>query len=171
MNVTRSVTTNPDGKFNDTYTPPISSTWSVKASWNGNNVYTGSASLETQFTVTEPPSGGNIIITVKDSNGNPVEGASVSSTLTPGGKATLAGVTDSNGVIKFNELTPGTYTLQISKSGYVTETISVNVAAGETKQASATLQSPPAGIPGYPVITIVIAILTIITALQIKRKA
>ena len=170
INVTRPVVTSSGGTFNDTFTPASSASWSVRASWAGDSLYIGSVSLQAQFIVTEPLSRGNVVITVKDSSGNPLQGSGVSSTSTPGGQATLTGTTDSNGITTFNDITPGNYTLQISKSGYVAQSLAANVVAGETKQLSTTLQTQSNGIPGYPTVSILIAFLTIVVVLQLRRK-
>jgi hypothetical protein len=47
----RTTTTGTDASFSDTYTPDSAGSWSVKASWAGNDYYLGSTSFETPFTV------------------------------------------------------------------------------------------------------------------------
>lgn len=51
----RTTTTGADGSFSDTYTPDMAGSWSVKASWAGNDNYFGSTSFDATFTVGEPP--------------------------------------------------------------------------------------------------------------------
>lgn len=70
---------------------------------------------------------GSIYGIVNDSvTGEPIKAGIV--TLNPGGKSTTTG---SDGRYEFNEMTPGQYTIQISKTGYVTNTKRVTVVAGE----------------------------------------
>lgn len=71
---------------------------------------------------------------VNDANsGEPVQDAHVS--LTPGGKTINTG---SDGGYEFADMEPGQYVIQISKSGYKTNTKRVTVVAGE--QASGDMQ-------------------------------
>ena len=49
--ITRTVTTNANGRFSDTFYPDISGTWSVKAVWYGNENYFGSSSSVINFMV------------------------------------------------------------------------------------------------------------------------
>ena len=70
---------------------------------------------------------GSIYGIVNDAtNGEPVPMAHVS--LNPGGKATNTG---SDGRYEFLNMEPGQYTIQISKSGYVTNTKQITVVAGQ----------------------------------------
>jgi hypothetical protein len=169
LNVTRSATTGSDGKFTDTYTPTVATSWIVRASWTGNNAYLGSMSQPEQFMVTELPSLGNIKITVKDSSGNPVQ-AAVSSTSTPSGQETLTGNTGSDGVIVFNGVSPGSYTLQSSKGGFTTQIVTVVVKAGETQGTSVTLQVESTGIPGYPLESVLMGFLVVVVALTLLTR-
>jgi hypothetical protein len=50
----RTVMTEADGAFNDTYAPSMAGSWSVKAIWEGNDNYLGSTSFDAKFTVEEP---------------------------------------------------------------------------------------------------------------------
>jgi hypothetical protein len=52
------VTTATDGSFNDTYTPDVAGSWSVKASWAGNVDYLGATSFAEVFTVANSSIGG-----------------------------------------------------------------------------------------------------------------
>jgi hypothetical protein len=110
-----------------------------------------SITLQTQPTITT----GGIKVTVLDSGGKPIVGASVSSTSTPNGQAALSGVSGSDGSVTFNGVAAGSYTLQASMSGYVTSSGSATVAAGSVITSSLTLQtqstggSSSGGVPGY----------------------
>jgi hypothetical protein len=62
--LSRSVTTGADGTFGDDYTPDTAGSWSVKASWAGNDSYLGSTSFDTTFTVGGSTGGGIPIVYV-----------------------------------------------------------------------------------------------------------
>lgn len=47
----RTVVSNSDGSFQDVYSPDLTGSWSVKASWQGNADYLGSTSFAADFTV------------------------------------------------------------------------------------------------------------------------
>jgi hypothetical protein len=51
--IDRSTTTEADGSFTDSYKPGMAGSWSVKASWAGNDAYFGSTSFDAAFTVKE----------------------------------------------------------------------------------------------------------------------
>lgn len=57
----------------------------------------------------------------------PVNGATI--TITPGGVSATAG---SNGTFEFQDLTPGQYEIQVSKSDFATNTKRITVVAGES---------------------------------------
>lgn len=80
---------------------------------------------------------GSIYGIVNDAtNGEPVPMAHVS--LNPGGKATNTG---SDGRYEFLNMEPGLYTIQISKSGYVTNTKQITVVAGQQASGDMLLTS------------------------------
>jgi hypothetical protein len=56
--IDRTTTTGADGSFSDTYIPDMAGSWSVKASWAGNDNYFGSTSFNATFTVSEPSATG-----------------------------------------------------------------------------------------------------------------
>jgi cobalamin biosynthesis Mg chelatase CobN len=56
--LTRSATSATDGSYSDTYTPDVAGTWSVTASWAGNDNFFGSTSSAESFTVTNGASSG-----------------------------------------------------------------------------------------------------------------
>ncbi|MEM2915652.1 MAG: hypothetical protein QXH91_09700, partial [Candidatus Bathyarchaeia archaeon] len=55
VKVERNVTSRSDGSFVDTYTPDAAGSWSVTASWQGNENYKGSKSSTASFLVVESP--------------------------------------------------------------------------------------------------------------------
>ncbi|MCZ2809617.1 MAG: hypothetical protein O2V44_09710 [Candidatus Bathyarchaeota archaeon] len=53
--VNRTTVTGSDGSFQDHYVPDTLGNWSVKASWTGDEDHDGTESLQSQFTVLNPP--------------------------------------------------------------------------------------------------------------------
>ena len=53
-NLTRTVTSQINGSFQDIYTPNVTGTWRVKANWLGNANYLGSTSFAVAFEVRNP---------------------------------------------------------------------------------------------------------------------
>jgi hypothetical protein len=172
--VSRQATTGTDGKYSDSYSPSAAGSWTVTASWVGNAQYSGAASPSAAFTVSQAPSTGGLKVTVLDSGAKPIVGASVSSTATPGGQSALSGVTGSDGSVTFADAAPGSYTMQVSMSGYVTNTGTTSVVAGSTASTSITLQaaqsSTGGGIPGYPVEALVMGIVISAAILMMLRR-
>ena len=109
------------------------------------------------------PAKGDLSVTVRDASGNPVAGVSVSSSAQPGGQSALSGTTGANGVVTFSNVLPGSYTIQASKTGYVSKSEQLNVVAGIVNNGSVTLQAQPAtqegGIPGFPYAAVAIGVL------------
>jgi hypothetical protein len=54
--VTRTVTTNSDGSFSDSYKPDTNGAWSVTASWEGDAAHEGTSSTSKSFTANPQPS-------------------------------------------------------------------------------------------------------------------
>lgn len=76
----------------------------------------------------EVPLTGDVYGRITDAQtGEPVKSATV--TLIPGGISTTTG---GEGYFEFNDLEPGQYTLQISKSGYQTDAKQITIVAGQT---------------------------------------
>ena len=117
---------------------------------------------------------GDITVTVKDSSGNAVAEASVSSTSTPSGQAALSDVTAANGTTTLSGVMPGSYTIQAGKTGYNTNSGSVTVVAGSVATLSITLQtqstSNSGGVPGYPSEAIIIGLVVCATLLVLARR-
>jgi hypothetical protein len=124
------------------------------------------------------PTTGGLKVTVKDSTGKALAGAAVSSTTTPSGQSALSGVTTSDGSVTFASVAPGSYTVQASMSGYVTNTGTSSVTAGGTASVSITLQTQTTGgggtsgggIPGYPVEALMMGIVIGAAFLMLFRK-
>jgi hypothetical protein len=79
--LTRIVTSASDGKYSDTYTPPVLGSWSVKASWEGDSTCTGATSSSVSFTVSKISS--SISCSVSSSSPTIGDSATVSGSITP----------------------------------------------------------------------------------------
>jgi len=112
-------------------------------------------------------------VTVKDSGGNVLSGAAVSSTVQPGGQTAVSGVTGADGSVTFTGLAVGNYTLKVSKDGYVSGSAQGAVASGAKTELSSTLQAQPSsGIPGFPISSVIIGVLLSTALLWLyERKA
>jgi len=101
-------------------------------------------------------------IYVKDVEGDLLEGTSVSSTTTPSGQPSLSGSTTTDGSLSFGNVKMGSYTFEVSKSGYVAKSGTVTAESGETNELSITLEkevSEGKGIPGFPYESIFVGLL------------
>src|SRR3990170_4123423 len=93
------------------------------------------------YTSPTPPETGNLYIYVKDSNNNPISGATVQSASQPSGQSQLTGTTDTNGYIAFDNILTGSYAVEAFKSGYITSTKSVTVTSDQ--RTTETIQLKP----------------------------
>ena len=59
----------------------------------------------------------NLKVTVKDEAGNPVSGASVGTTAQPSGQTSLKNNSNSDGIVLFRDVKPGSYTVKADKDG------------------------------------------------------
>jgi hypothetical protein len=126
------------------------------------------------------PTTGNLVVTVKDSNGNAISGAAVSSTYTPPGQTALSGDSTGDGSLSFNGVVVGSYTFQAVKSGYLTNTGSgsvtttgtANINIGLTAQQSGGGGTQPSGggVPGYPYESIILGIVMALSILLVIQK-
>jgi hypothetical protein len=125
----------------------------------------------------QAPTTGNLSVTVRDASGNPVTGVSISSTVQPGGQSALSGTTSVDGVVTFSGVLPGSYTLQASKSGYVSKSEQLNVVAGTVNSVTVTFQAQSStlggGIPGFPCAAVAMGILisTILIWLRASKNS
>lgn len=89
---------------------------------------------------------GNVTGTVTDNSNNPVSGATCSITTTDS-KGVFTDTTDEEGFFLIPGVTPGTWPLSISKSGYQTLSLNVTVGSGSTTEVPAdeTIISPSTG--------------------------
>jgi YVTN family beta-propeller protein len=123
---------------------------------------------------------GSLVVKVKDSSGGAISGVVVSSTSQPSGQTKLSETTGSDGSVTISNVAAGTYTLQASKSGYVTGTGTGSVAAGSSASVSITLQTQPSGgggggsgggVPGFPVEASVLGIIVVVVVLSARKRS
>jgi hypothetical protein len=129
--VERNVETDSSGYFEHTGVFNKLGTWSVYSEWIGNIGYISSKSTEIFFEVEAPPTG-NIEISIKDSDNNPLGVVQVISTSNPASQTMLESKTDSAGSCVFTYVLVGSYDFEISKLGYITNSFSVVVSEDET---------------------------------------
>lgn len=103
-------------------------TISINASKTGYT--TGNASI--QIKVVPAIRTGTLDVFVRDRDGNPVSGATVSSVSQPSGASPLNATTDAQGYVSFKNIAAGAYALEVSKEGYESTTKEVTVTAGGT---------------------------------------
>lgn len=122
-----------------------SHTYTAQGNYNVSITVTDSQAPRATSTVNIPvsvhPATGSLTVTVKDSGGKLIAGAAVKITSGPTGQSLPpAQTTSGDGTVTFSGLLPGTYTYQLSASGYSgTVTTSTTVTAGQTQTSSATL--------------------------------
>lgn len=89
---------------------------------------------------------GNVKGTVTDNSGNPMPGAACAVTTTDT-KEVFTDTTDEEGLFLISGITPGTWPLSISKSGYQTLSLTVTISSGSTTEVPAdeTIISPTTG--------------------------
>jgi YVTN family beta-propeller protein len=119
---------------------------------------------------------GSLVISVKDSSGGVLSGVAVSSTIQPSGQSGVSGTTSSDGSVTFSNVAVGAYTLQASKSGYVTGAGSGSVVAGSSASVSIVLQTQSSGgggggVPGFPIEANVLGIILIVAVMIIRRRS
>ena len=105
-------------------------------------------------------------VTVKDSGGKALSGVTVSSTKQPSGQTVLSGLTEADGAITFTDLAVGDYTLQVSKSGYVSGSAQRLVSSGTNEistviqvQSVQPTQTSSGGVPGFPLYSVILGVL------------
>jgi uncharacterized membrane protein len=141
---------------------------------------------EEQFQTTKQRTSAKI--SIKDSNGNSLSGASIESISTPSGQSSLSVITDTYGSANFDTLEPGSYEFKIKKDGYETSYRRVMVMLGdiseliieleeETKPASTPkstsnldTSSGNGGIPGFPLTSVMIGIVVATLSLYVQRQ-
>jgi hypothetical protein len=144
----------------------VAGSYTVQASKDGYNSASGTVSVtaggvaDLAITLQAATAKGDLKIIVKDPSGVVISGVSVSSTSQPSGQSTLSGISAADGTIVFTGIIAGDYTLQVSKSGFVSSTGKGTVKAGSQTDSSVTLQAQPSsGIPGFPIASVFVGIM------------
>jgi uncharacterized membrane protein len=156
-----------NGYYNSVFTTPATNkqmacTVQVNASKTG---YTsGIASVG--VTVTTAIHTGNMLLHILD-GGKAVSEAEVVSTSQPKGISSLSGLTDDAGLVVFNNIREGTYTMQIAKSGYEARNETITVTAGETADQTIDLSRNSSLLPPLPILIAIIAVVAVAVALVI----
>lgn len=176
--IERTITTSLDGSYEYSFKPTEIGSWSVKVSWKGDDSHQSSMSNSVTFNVLS--STGHLRVKVRDENGNPIDGATITSTSQPSGQSSLSSSTDSDGSVSFSDIQAGTYSFQASKSGYLTGTSSISVSLGERAELTITLETEPAkqeeessrrgGIPGFPYESIILGLMVSVIILELYRR-
>lgn len=102
-------------------------------------VYSVFASVMSVMAAVEESDAGRIKGTVKDSNGAVVSGIDVS-LLLPNQAVARATVTDGDGTFTFDDVPPGTYAINIERSGFVRHRSAVQITSGETRELNIVLE-------------------------------
>lgn len=84
---------------------------------------------------------GAIAGTIRDVSGTPVAGATVSLADPTGGPRT--GTSNAAGAFSFSGVTPGSYSLSVSRAGFLTTAVTAVVSAGATAKLDVTLKPAP----------------------------
>jgi hypothetical protein len=160
------VTDQGNGTYISTYTAPsittqTTSTISVTATKSGYQDASGQTQLTLQPLV--------IYINVKESDGTAIAGVTVTSTSQPSGQTTLSGNTDASGKVFFSNVLKGTYNFKASKSGYEEKTWITTVQQERATTETVTL-TKSSGIPGYPIQSVVLALLVATVILYARAR-
>jgi len=118
-----------------------------------------------QVTVNSTVQTGSILLNIEEDNGNPVSDASVTSTSQPSGVSPLTDIANEGGYVEFNNVLEGSYTVQITKSGYYTKNETISVTAGQTTVQTITLLNTPSHWPSTPIVIAIIAAVIIAVAI------
>ena len=133
-------------------------TWSLTSGLGAKTVFAEfkddsglvSQSCNATISLVEPPptpSGkGRVTIYVRDESGNSIDGATVTSSVKPAGQSSLSGITDSRGLLFFNDILAGSYSFQASKTDFNSNNAQVTVKSDETSAVTIKLQettTPP----------------------------
>jgi hypothetical protein len=131
-----------------------------------------SGQANTQLTINSTITTGTIQLHVTETDGNPINEANVTTTSHPPGISALTGTTDEAGHIAFNDVPEGSYTIQISKTGYDTKNETISVTASQTTDHTTNLSKTPSLLPPLPILIAIIAaviIAIIIIAIVIRK--
>lgn len=192
ITIERSVTSRSDGSYEYSYTPTITGTYSVKASWDGDHEHQLSISNPVMFSVLSAT--GHLKVEVKDKSGNPISGATLTSTSQPSGQTPCMTLSDIEGIFTLSDLKRGSYSFEATCNGYEDQSISTTIIAGEISELIITLEktqgqtqtqqptSPSTtesidnnkraqtGIPGFPAVSVIIGFIFVILLLSSNAR-
>ena len=100
-------------------------------------------------------------ICIKDEEGNPVEGALVTSITQPTGMSTITGTTNQTGYVSFANAIEGSYTLKILKAGYLPANQTINF-TGQTLASTFSIFKASEEESGSNLLLIVIAVVIVV---------
>ena len=157
--LTRTVTTAVDGSYSDTFKPNVAGTWSVKASWEGDGEFEGSASSVLSFNVEKTSS--SISIQTSESHITEGESIKISGSLDPavpgaevsidftkpnGSEFTRTSNIDSDGSFSdsYSPTEAGSWTVKASWEGD-----SIHISATSQEISFTVEEKPKGGIPGF----------------------
>lgn len=115
------------------------SSQSQPSSSSGNSSPSSSSSSQTSNRTTSTTNYGNLTVTVKDSNGNPIVGVAVISISQPQNQTRLNGMTDQKGQITFSDVLAGPYTIQAKKGTFQADNMQTTVDKDEVASVEVTL--------------------------------
>ncbi len=139
-------------------------------------VTTGDTTKKVEAVILSTRATGSLVVTVKDSSGAKISGATVSSTSLPTGQNSLIGTSGVDGTVSFNGVAAGSYTLQASKSGYLAATGSGSVSAGSAGSISITIQAQQSsgggggGVPGFPLEATILGVMLVLTIMLARKR-
>jgi hypothetical protein len=154
------VTDEGNGYYDSVFTAPAATTQTVC----GITAFAskpGYTSAQASVQVTVNPTTGNILLRVQETSGNPVSEANVTPTIQPTGVSQPSKITDNAGLVVFNGVLEGSYTIQIAKSGYDTRNETITVTAGQTTDTTINLTKTPTPLLSTPVLIAIAAIVII----------
>ena len=91
-----------------------------------------SATGSTNVAITAQAPVGALQIRVIDGGGNPISAANVTSISQPSGQDRITEIANAQGIAAWSNLTPGTYLIEVSSSGYATTRTNVVIVQGQT---------------------------------------
>lgn len=114
----------------------------IKAGYSTSSLSTTISGQTETITLIRPK--GQITITVKGTDGQPISGVTVSTMVELGGEMQpVTKTTDTNGIALFTELPTHVYTFTATKAGYVSNTTEVIVLGAQQKAGTITLSPSP----------------------------
>jgi len=135
---------------------------------------TVNAGKNTEFTSTIEKEYGILNISVKTTDGNPINEVTITSLSQPLGEKGISGITSSDGFLVFNKILTGDYVIQATKKGYISKSLSVNIETLKTSEITFNLQQEQV-IPGFPIESLIFGIILILLYLvhgvNVSRKA